>query len=150
MKNLKGTEIWAKWFNEKKLLHIRFGGLLNQSDFEKLSGEIKECLPKIDDGSEIKLFADLYEFKAENFEVHKKFRLVIPEIMIEHGMLPGYSKLFPEAEVIINPNPRFKIIKVAHCHNDEEKINRYHKEFSSFNEDFFISQKSAYEWLKNN
>lgn len=147
MEQIEKKEIWAKFIPDENLIHIRFGGLVNLEDYDLLMKEINTCLSKIQDGARVKLYADLYGFKAENFEVHKKFRLVIPEIMIEYGMLPGYSKMFPEVEIKVNPNPRFNIVKAVHCHNDEEKINRYHKEFASINEEFFCSQTKAKEWI---
>lgn len=139
--------IFSAWSEESSILTTRLSGMVVEDDVKFWIDGFNEAYKKIPKNSSIKLYSNLYGFKAENIKAHKMMREIIPQFLADHGMYPGYAKLFPEIPVDVTIKDEIVCVKCAHVHHDETKITRYQAELSKENENYFIEPTAALTWL---
>jgi hypothetical protein len=71
---------------------------LKADDIEALKEEIDRTMSRVPDNSTFKMLVNLHGFKAENFEVHKAFRNMVPLLLANYGYRVGYLDSFPKLQ----------------------------------------------------
>lgn len=131
-----------------KILSIQLSGIINSDDLIKFQSLIIDCCEIIPDKSVIKVLIDLTGFEAFDLKVHKQFRNILPNTLLNLGWKIGYLKLFEEAKDIKPINIRgIQCIALAYCHHDESKMINYEANCGSEYEHYFTNSKIAFEWL---
>ncbi len=137
----------SSWLPEQQLILTRISGLANAQDVSKWENTLIDALDEIPDNGVFKIMMDLHGFKAENFEVHKQFRTIIPATLVNYGWRVGYIDLFPEASITLRNTRGIQCLAAVHVHQDESKIKNYDENFSRANERFFTDPLKAREWI---
>lgn len=140
----KGT-IYLK---DKKLIITELSGDLDMEDVEQWHQSLKDVIGSLEPGTVFKILVDLHGFKAQSFEVHKKFRVIVPLILAGCGWYTGYLRMFPETEITIRSTGNIYCLAAAHVHQDETKIRNYAENYSMINEGFFTDPVEAREWIE--
>ncbi|HEV7329467.1 MAG TPA: hypothetical protein VGN63_00350 [Flavisolibacter sp.] len=135
------------WYPEQQLIITRLSGNLDMADVEKWETSLLQALSQVPDNGLFKIMVDLHGFKAVNFEVHKKFRVIIPQTLAHYGWRVGYLDMFPEANVNITTTRGVQCFAAVHVHQDESKIKNYDANYSRPNERFFTDPLTAREWI---
>lgn len=140
-------ESYTHWDDSHQVLVTRLSGLVTLEEVEEWKEQFYQTANQIPRETTFKLFSNIHGFKAVNMDAHKSFREVIPAFLAEHGLKPGYAKLFPEVPVQVSVQHGKVVTACAHVHHDETKITRYHQELATANEDFFTDPELAEQWL---
>jgi hypothetical protein len=90
---------------------------------------------------------NLFGFKAENFEVHKAYRNIIPLLLADFGYRIGYLDMFPEASVELRHYRGIRCVAMANVHQDATKMKDYQERFSNSHEQYFTDQETAVNWI---
>ncbi|ULQ56967.1 hypothetical protein KJS94_02000 [Flavihumibacter rivuli] len=140
----------SEWIASAKLIITQISGKASMQDVEQWEASLQEALAQVPEYGEFKIFVNLYGFKAENFEVHKRFRNIVPLTLAEYGWRVGYLGLFEEeAKSLVISNKRgITCLAAVHCHQDETKIALYDEKYSSDRERFFIDPVVAGQWIR--
>jgi len=136
------------WIASSQLLITRISGNTDMQDVEKWEASLLSSLGEVNDNGVFKILIDLHGFKAVNFEVHKKFRIVIPKTLGRYGWRVGYLDMFPEAKLQLENRRRIQCVAAAHVHHDESKIAVYEAKYSRPNERFFTDPVQAEDWIR--
>jgi hypothetical protein len=137
------------YLKEEKLVVTELSGDLDSNDIDEWQQSLTTVLGQLEQDTKFKILVDLHGFKASDFEVHKKFRVVIPKILAEYGWYVGYLRMFPEAELTIRSHQNIYCVAAAHVHQDETKIRNYAENYSMRNEGFFTDTYTARKWIKS-
>ncbi len=137
----------STWLPEQQLILTRISGQVNALDVSNWENTLMDALDEIPDNGVFKIMVDLYGFKAENFEVHKQFRTIIPATLANYGWRVGYIDMFPEASITLHNTRGIRCLAAVHVHQDESKIKNYDENFSRLNERFFTDPVIAREWI---
>jgi hypothetical protein len=141
------TQYYTLWDPEKSILITRLRGLISVNDVRSWIQGFEQAAKLIPSNSGFKLLSDLHGFTAENVEAHKAMRTIIPLFLSQHGMKPGFARLFPEVPVTVVTLEAKRCVASAHVHHDVTKITKYHTELSTASEDFFTDSDAAEKWL---
>ncbi|MBO9634181.1 MAG: hypothetical protein J7578_13780 [Chitinophagaceae bacterium] len=136
------------YLKEQQLIITELSGDLDMEDVEQWSQSLKDVLSSLEPNTRFKILVDLHGFKAQNFEVHKKFRVVVPLTLAAYGWYIGYLRMFPETEICISSTNNIHCIAAAHVHQDETKIRNYAENYSMINEGYFTDPVAAREWIE--
>lgn len=133
---------------EQQLIVTELSGELDLNDVEQWKQELHQVLNQLAPGTKFKILVNLHGFKAQNFEVHKKFRDTIPLTLADCGWYVGYLRMFPEAVITIRSVNNTYCLAAAHVHQDETKIRNYADNYSMLNEGFFTDPMEARQWIE--
>jgi len=136
------------WYPEEQLLITHLSGRVGSLDVERWKQSLDTSLSAIPDNGAFKIMVNLYGFKASDFEVHKKYRVIIPSLLADYGHRTGYLALFPEVEVPLTYTRGIICQAAVHVHQDATKINDYDTRFRSANERFFTDPVQAERWIR--
>lgn len=135
------------WQPAERLVTTRLSGLLNTSDIQRWERMLTATMDQIPDHTQIKMLVNLHGFKAENFEVHKQYRNIIPLLLAQYGYRIGYLDMFPEASVTISHHRQIQVVAMANVHQDETKMKDYQEKFSKPYEQYFTDPDAALAWI---
>lgn len=142
--------ITTKWNPELRLLTTQISGDIEMDDVETWEQSLHDGLKHIEDNSQFKILVNLHEFNATDFDVHKRFRTIVPLTLAEYGWKVGYVNLFIKSALMPIRNTRgIQCVAAAHVHQDVSKIESYEAQFGKETEHFFANPKEAFEWIKN-
>ncbi|HLO79846.1 MAG TPA: hypothetical protein VK166_02740 [Chitinophagaceae bacterium] len=133
----------------QNLIITRISGQANEEDVTRWENSLQTALNQVPDNSVFKIMVDLHGFKAVNFEVHKKFRVIIPKTLADYHWRVGYLDLFPEAEIELKQTRGIRCVAAVHVHHDETKIRAYDQNHSRYNERFFTDPVMARQWIED-
>lgn len=137
----------TSYLKDEKLVITELSGDLNENDIGEWRQSLVEVLRHLGPDTKFKILVNLHGFKAKNFEAHKKFRVVVPQLLAEYGWYVGYLRMFPEATLTIQSNRNIYCLAAAHVHQDETKIRNYAENYSMRNEGFFTDPDEARKWI---
>jgi hypothetical protein len=137
----------TNYLKEKRLVITELSGDLGSEDIEAWQQSLVTVLEELEPGTKFKILVDLYGYKALDFEAHKKFRVIVPQMLAEYGWYVGYLRMFPEASLFIRSRQNVFCVAAAHVHHDETKIRNYSENYSMRNERFFIDPEAARTWI---
>ena len=137
------------WHPEQQLIITKISGNVEMEDVVAWEGSLQKALKQVPDNGRFKIMVDLHGFKAVNFEVHKKFRVIIPQTLANYGWRVGYLDMFPEADVELTNTRGIQCFAAVHVHQDETKIKNYDTNYSKPNERFFTDPAIAYDWIQH-
>jgi hypothetical protein len=141
--------VFSHYYPEQKLLVTRLSGLLNSSDINAWKDSLYKASEAMPDNSSFKILVDLHGFKAENFEVHKEYRTIMPLFLAEFGYRIGYLDMFPEASVELKNNRGIRCVAMANVHQDESKMKDYQEKFSKAFEQYFTDSRAGTQWINS-
>lgn len=144
---MKGTH--TTYLKDQQLVITELSGDLEIQDVESWQASLHATLQQLEPGTKFKVLVDLHGFKAVNFEVHKKFREVIPTTLAGYGWYVGYLRMFPDAAITIRSQNGIVCRAAAHVHHDETKIRNYADNYSMLNEGFFTDPAAARTWIES-
>ncbi|ULQ51329.1 hypothetical protein [Flavihumibacter fluvii] len=137
----------SNWNKATKLLTTQISGLVSLDDVQRWETSLKKALGEIEDGGVFKIMVNLHGFKAQNFEVHKAFREIVPRTLANYGWRVGYLEMFPEATVELRNERGIRCKAAVHVHQDETKITNYDTHYSSASERYLTDVMRAKEWI---
>tara|TARA_R110001632_G_scaffold188596_3_gene309118 strand:- start:742 stop:1230 length:489 start_codon:yes stop_codon:yes gene_type:complete len=144
----KVDNLSSKWYNSKKLLVTRISGTVTLSDVIMWEDSLYKALQEIQDNDVFKIYVNLFGFKAQDVETHKKFRNIIPVTLSKYGWRVGYLDLFEEAnDLKLSCTRGIRCLGAAHVHQDKSKINKYQFFFGIDNEAYFHNPSQASKWI---
>ncbi len=135
------------FLREEKLVITQLSGELDETDIDEWQRSLKGVLQQLEPNSKFKILVNLHGFKATDFEAHKKFRVVVPQLLANYGWYVGYLRMFPEATITIQSHQSIYCVAAAHVHHDETKIENYATNYSMRNEAFFTDPERARVWI---
>jgi len=135
------------WQPAEQLVTTRLSGLLDTADIQQWENTLTETMKQVPDNTAIKMLVDLHGFKAENFEVHKQYRNIIPLLLARHGYRIGYLDMFPEASITLTTERGIRVVAMANVHQDETKMKDYQEKFSKPFEQYFTDSAAAHAWI---
>lgn len=138
----------TRYYKDQQLIVTTLSGELDAADVQEWHESLKAVTGSLEAGTQFKILVDLHGFKANNFEVHKQFRVMVPQLLAEYGWYVGYIRMFPEAEICIRSTNNIRCRAAAHVHHDETKIANYASNYSMINEGFFTDSRAAKEWVE--
>lgn len=142
-------EYYTEWQPEGKLLTTKLSGMVNETDIQNWQQTLESAIKQIPADSSFKMLVDIYGFKAENFDAHKKFRVVLPVTLARFGLRIGYLSLFPDAELQLDREDGKQCIVIAHTHHDEGKMELYEQQCSQPNDRYFKDPIAAADWINS-
>ncbi|RYD57942.1 MAG: hypothetical protein EOP56_06620 [Sphingobacteriales bacterium] len=142
---MKATE--TRYDPNNNLVTTTLSGFVNSEDVEQWKQSLSDTLDSLPENGGFKIFVNLHGFKAENFDVHKQFRNVIPLTLADYGFRAGYVEMFENVDLPLQNKRGIKCLAAAHCHQDETKIANYQQQFSKPNEQFFTDPLAAANWI---
>jgi hypothetical protein len=137
----------SSWLEDHKLILTRISGHATANDVTNWENSLLTALDQISNNDVFKIMVDLHGFQAENFEVHKQFRTIIPTTLANYNWRVGYLDMFPESSIKLNIHRGIQCLAAVHVHQDETKIKNYDENFSRFNERFFTDPLTARKWI---
>ncbi|HVG15539.1 MAG TPA: hypothetical protein VM935_11280 [Chitinophagaceae bacterium] len=137
----------TNYLKEKRLVITELSGDIDSEDIEAWQQSLATVLRQLEPGTKFKILVDLYGYKARDFEAHKKFRAIVPQMLAEYGWYVGYLRMFPEASLFIRSSQNTYCVAAAHVHQDETKMRNYSENYSMRNERFFIDPEAARTWI---
>lgn len=138
----------TQYYPDKQLVVTTLSGELDAADVQEWHQSLKSVTGNLGPDTQFKILVDLNGFKASSFEVHKQFRVMVPQLLADYGWYVGYLRMFPEAEICIRSKDNIRCRAAAHVHHDETKITNYATNYSMINEGFFTDPKLAREWIE--
>jgi hypothetical protein len=137
----------STWLKNEKLIVTRISGTATAEDVSRWKSSLLFALEQVPDNDVFKIMVDLHGFKAVNFDVHKQFRVIVPETLANYDWRVGYLDMFPEAQIELKSTRGIRCIAAVHVHHDESKIKNYDDNYSRFNERFFNDPAVARQWI---
>lgn len=135
------------WQPAEQLVTTRLSGLLDTADIQYWENTLIGTIKQVPDNTDVKMLVDLHGFKAENFEVHKQYRNIIPLLLARHGYRIGYLDMFPEATITLSTEQGIRVVAMANVHQDETKMKDYQEKFSNPFEQYFTDSAAALAWI---
>lgn len=139
----------VKWHSSHQMLVAKLSGKLNAEDVRHWNNLLLRATDNLHDNSVFKIVVDLHGFEAEDMEVHKQFRTIIPALLADYNYRIGYLDMFPEAKVELNQTRGISCIAMANVHHNVEKMLDYQTRFSKTHEQYFTETEPALAWIKN-
>ena len=140
----------TSWEPENQLISTHISGQVDLEDVERWEQSLFKALDQVADNGIFKIFVNLHGFKANNFEVHKRFRNIVPLTLSKYGWRVGYLDLFEEAANLpLSTTRGVRCTAAVHVHQDETKINLYESTYSRDNEHYFTDPQVAEQWIRD-
>lgn len=98
-------------------------------------------------GMHFRSLFSLEGYQPLDVEVHKAMRQTIPYFLSRFNFYAGYLRLFPEVRVPLKSTGGSQCDRVAHVHNDQGKMQEYQRRFGRDNEQFFTTNRAAFDWI---
>lgn len=148
--------MWTKWRRlfrqrgneQKQLLVTTLSGRVNGNDVTKWELTLADALKKIPDHGQFKILVNLHGFEAENIQIHKRYRTILPLLLAGYGYRIGYLDMFPKASVKLTNTRGIRCVAMANVHHDADKMNDYQRRFSNLHEQYFSDPEDAWNWIK--
>jgi len=138
----------SHWDDTLSILQTELKGPVTQGDVELWKKNLHTELNRIPDGRAFRLLLDLHGFEPVDLEAHKAMRLVIPHILMQHGMRPAYADLFDEPGTIsVSMLRNRRCFAFANVHHDENKMGQYEIKIGRSDQRFFTDPTKARQWL---
>ncbi|WP_276486049.1 hypothetical protein [Paraflavitalea pollutisoli] len=138
------------WNPDAGMIITSLSGQVNSNDIERWERSLQTAFSQLPDESSFKIFVNLYGFKAVDFEVHKRFRSIVPLSLAAYGWRVGYLDLFEEAANLPLVVTRgIRCTAAAHAHQDETKIQLYESSYSHDREHYFTDPLLAEQWIRS-
>ena len=137
------------WYPEQQLIVTQLSGVVNNADIEHWEATMQVAFAQLPDNTRFKMLVNLYGFKAENFEVHKYYRNIIPLMLAGFGYRIGYLDMFPEAKLDVTITRGIRCVAMANVHQDATKMQDYNTRFSSATEKYFTEPGPAMAWIQD-
>lgn len=137
----------SSWLSNQNLILTRISGHATTKNVSNWEHSLLNALDQIPNNDVFKIMVDLHGFQAENFEVHKQFRTIIPTTLANYNWRVGYLDMFPESSISLISNRGIQCLAAVHVHQDETKIKNYDENFSRYNERFFTDPLTARKWI---
>jgi hypothetical protein len=139
----------SEWHSKEHLLITKISGKLNKQDIESWRNSLLTAMSSIPAKSTFKMLVDLYGFEADNMEVHKEFRTIIPSLLADYNYRIDYLDMFPEATVELKRTRGISCIAMANVHHNAEKMSDYQTRFGKYHEQYFTESEAALSWIRN-
>jgi hypothetical protein len=139
--------IQTSWHPNEELIVTRLNGKLGIDDIIHWEKDLLQTMEHIPNDISFKILVDLSEFEAENMDVHKYFRNIIPLLLANYSYRIGYLKIFPEANIQLNKIRGITCIAMANVHHNQEKMTDYQLKFSNTYEQYFTNADKAMKWI---
>ena len=137
----------TQWLANEQLVVTRLNGTISSSDVHSWKTSLHAVMNSIPENSRFKILVDLHGFEAENTEVHKEYRTVIPLLLAGYGYRIGYLDMFPEASIDLQYQRGIQCIAMANVHHNAEKMQDYETRFSKPHEHYFTDPDAALQWI---
>ena len=138
----------SHWDDTLSVLQTELTGAVTRDDVERWKKRLYSELERIPDGRAFRLLLDLSGFEPVDLEAHKAMRLVIPEILLTHGMRPAFVDLFKDqGEPTVSVKRKRRCFAFANVHHDKDKMSQYEVKIGRADQCFFTDPKEAYHWL---
>lgn len=141
--------IESRFIPGDQLLVTRLSGILNEEDIVAWKASLEAALATVPDNGSFKILVNLHGFQAENYEVHKKYRVIIPLLLAGYGYRIGYLDMFPEADVVLRNTRGIRCLAMANVHHDNTKMEDYSRRFSGPAEAYFTVPGDALDWIQH-
>lgn len=138
----------SHWDDTLSLLQTELKGPVTARDVQLWEKELQRELDLVPDGRMFRLLLDLHGFEPVDMEAHKAMRLVIPTILMNHGMRPAFADLFDDAgEITLKKERQRRCFAFANVHHDEHKMGQYEIKIGRADQRFFTDAGAARQWL---
>jgi hypothetical protein len=141
--------IYTSWDATSKILVTTLRGKVNEEDVDSWEASLTNTLASIPDGTRFKILVNLHGFEAENMDVHKRYRTIMPLLLAQYGYRIGYLDMFPEAEIELHHTRGIRCIAMANVHHNADKMNDYQRRFANVHEHYFTEPEDAWNWITN-
>ncbi|MEJ8843685.1 hypothetical protein WG954_14940 [Lacibacter sp. H375] len=138
----------VKWHSSQQMLVAKLSGKLNAEDIRHWNNLLLGAMDNLNDNSVFKIVVDLHGFEAEDMEVHKQFRTIIPALLADYNYRIGYLDMFPEANIELKQTRGIRCIAMANVHHNAEKMLDYQTRFGNEHEHYFTESDMALAWIK--
>lgn len=136
------------WDDTLSILQTELKGPVTREDVELWKRDLYAELDRIPSGRQFRLLLDLDGYEPVDMEAHKAMRLVIPTLLLNHGMRPAYADLFDEpGDLHISMVRNRRCFAFANVHHDENKMSQYEMKIGRSDQRFFTDPDKARQWL---
>lgn len=139
----------TEWHAKEQLVITRLNGKITSADISRWQQSLDAVFSIIPEDTSFKILVDLYNFEAENTDVHKEYRTTIPLLLAEYGYRIGYLEMFPEATVTLQNKRGIQCMAMANVHHNADKMLDYETRFSKPHEHYFTDPDAALKWIRN-
>lgn len=143
------NKVTTEWYAHEQLLITRLQGKITGNDVRRWQDSLQAVIETIPDNTKFKILVDLYGFEAENTEVHKEYRSIIPLLLADYGYRIGYLDMFPEATIELKSKRGIQCVAMANVHHNADKMLDYETRFSKLHEHYFTDPDAALQWIKS-
>lgn len=140
--------IMTEWYAGEQLLVTKLNGKMSRNDIEQWKSSLYAVIDTIPGNTNFKILIDLHGFEAENTEVHKEYRTIIPLLLADYGYRIGYLDMFPEATIELQNKKGIQCVAMANVHHNADKMLDYETRFSKPHEHYFTEPEVAMNWIK--
>ncbi|HYX37028.1 MAG TPA: hypothetical protein VE954_28335 [Oligoflexus sp.] len=138
----------SHWDDTLSILQTELKGSVTREDVLLWKKNLHAALERIPDGRAFRLLLDLKGFEPVDIEAHKAMRLVIPHILLSHGMRPAYADLFDDpGKLSVTLQRSQRCFAFANVHHDENKMGQYEMKIGRSDQRFFTDPDKARQWL---
>jgi hypothetical protein len=138
----------SHWDRQQRLLVTQLTGTVDVDDVDAWRLALLDAVERIPDGTSFKLLLDLTGYEPASLDAHRHMRMVVPDLLIAHGLRPAFVDLYPDApEPVVIQDRGVVCVAFANVHHDETKMARYEEQIATANQRFFTSRSAAEEWL---
>lgn len=142
------NKVMTEWYANEQLVITRLQGKITGNDVQRWKGSLHAVMNTIPDDKKFKILVDLYGFEAENTEVHKEYRSIIPLLLADYGYHIGYLDMFPEATIELQNKRGIQCVAMANVHHNADKMLDYQIRFGREHEHYFTETDAALAWIK--
>jgi hypothetical protein len=138
----------SHWDDTLSILQTELKGPVTREDVDIWKRNLLAELDRIPDGRLFRLLLDLNGYEPVDMEAHKAMRLVIPDILLHHGMRPAYADLYDDpGELHVSMFRNRRCFAFANVHHDENKMKQYDIKIGRADQRFFTDPDKARQWL---
>ncbi len=138
----------SHWDDTLSILQTELKGQVTREDVERWKRDLYAELERIPSGRQFRLLLDLDGYEPFDLQAHQAMRLVIPTLLLHHGMRPAFADLFEETgEIPISMQRNRRCFAFANVHHDEHKMMQYETKIGRSDQKFFTDADKARQWL---
>jgi hypothetical protein len=138
----------SHWDDTLSILQTELKGPVTREVVELWKRNLQAELDRIPDGRLFRLLLDLNGYEPVDMEAHKAMRLVIPDILLHHGMRPAYADLYDEeGDLHVTMLRNRRCFAFANVHHDENKMMQYDIKIGRADQRFFTDPDKARQCL---
>jgi hypothetical protein len=142
------TMFTSRWNPKSQVLRTDLTGTATVADVRSWQEGLAQQVERIPDGSEFRLLLNLRGYDPADLDAHKAMRVVVPTLLIRHGMRPAFVDLVPNPpEIALSVERGIRCIAFANVHHDEHKMREYAERISKPEQRFFTDLELAQNWL---